>query len=67
MKTKNCILAKRFYLDQSGNTAIEYAIIVTLLAAVLTPIIHGAGIVVSTKLTNTVGGWQVIDSLPPMP
>ncbi len=67
MKTKISISAKRFYLDQSGNTAIEYAIFVTLLAAVLTPIIHGVGIVVSAKLANTVGGWQAIDPLPPMP
>ena len=67
MKTKSCILARRFFLDQSGNSAVDFAIFVTLIAAAITSAIHGVGIVLSAKLANTVDGWQVIDSLPPMP
>ena len=67
MKTKSCILARRLLLDQSGNSAVEYVILVALLAAAITSTVHGVGIVLSAKLAGTVDGWHIIDPLPPMP
>jgi Flp pilus assembly pilin Flp len=67
MKTKSCILARRFFLDQSGNSAVEYAIFVTLIAAAITSTVHGVGIVLSANLANAVDGWHIIDPLSPLP
>jgi Flp pilus assembly pilin Flp len=55
MKTKICILAKRFLLDHSGNSATEYAIIVVLISAAIIPVIHGIGSSLATKLAIAAG------------
>jgi len=67
MKTKSCILARQFFLDQSGNSAVEYAIFITLLAAAITSTVNGVGIVLSAKLAGTVYGWHIFDPFPPLP
>jgi Flp pilus assembly pilin Flp len=67
MKTKSCIVARRFLIDQSGNTAVEYAIFITLLAAAITSTIHGVGIVLSAKLAGIFAAWWILDPLPPLP
>jgi Flp pilus assembly pilin Flp len=55
MKTKICNFARRFFFGQSGNTAIEYAIIATLLAGAIIPTIHGLGSALATKLAIAAG------------
>jgi len=65
MKTKSCILARRFFINQSGNSAVEYAIIVTLLAAALTATIQNVGLALATKLASAagVGAWRILGPL----
>jgi Flp pilus assembly pilin Flp len=48
-------LVKRFISDQLGNTAVEYAIIATLLAGAIIPTIHGIGSALATKLAIAAG------------
>jgi Flp pilus assembly pilin Flp len=55
MTNKYRILSRRFIFDQSGTTAIEYAIIVTLLAAAIIPITHSVGLTIAAKLASTEG------------
>jgi Flp pilus assembly pilin Flp len=55
MKTKICILAKRFLRDHSGNSAVEYAITVVLISAAIIPVINGLGSALATKLAIAAG------------
>ena len=55
MMTKSYIPARPFLLDQSGNTAVEYAIIATLLAGAIIPTIHGLGSALANKLAIAAG------------
>ena len=55
MKTNSWALARRFFLDQSGNTAIEYAITVVLISAAIIPVILGIGLSLAKKLDATAG------------
>jgi Flp pilus assembly pilin Flp len=59
MKTKNYILARRFFLDRSGNTAIEYAIIVSLVAIGFISLIHNIGLGLATKLASAAQGLML--------
>ena len=55
MKTNSWAPAKRFFLDGSGNTAIEYAIIVVLISAAIIPVIQSIGFSLAIKLATTAG------------
>jgi Flp pilus assembly pilin Flp len=55
MTSKYSSLSRRFIFDQSGSTAIEYAIIVSLLAAAIIPITHSVGLTIAAKLASTAG------------
>ena len=55
MKTNGWALARRFFLDHSGNTAVEYAIIAVLISAAIIPVIYGIGLSLAKKLDATAG------------
>ena len=55
MTSKYSNISRRFIFDQSGSAAIEYALIVTLLAAAIIPIIHSVGLTIAAKLASTAG------------
>ena len=54
-KTDSWAPARRFFLDHSGNTAIEYAIIAVLISAAIIPVIQGIGSSLAIKLATTAG------------
>jgi len=48
-------LVKRFIFDQAANTEIEYAILVTMLAGAIVPIVYGVGSALAGKLAAAQG------------
>jgi Flp pilus assembly pilin Flp len=55
MKTNSWAVARRFILDKSGNTAVEYAIIVVLISAAIIPVFFSIGLSLAKKLDATAG------------
>ena len=45
-------LIKKFFNDESGSTAIEYAIIAAGLSIAIVTVVNNLGTAVSTKFTN---------------
>jgi Flp pilus assembly pilin Flp len=54
-------IGEAIFFDQSGNSVVEYAIIVTLVSAAILPIIHDIGLALAIKLASAAGvdAWWV--------
>ena len=66
MTSKYGNLSRRFIFDQSGSTAIEYAITVILISAAIIPVINGLGSALTAKLAFAAGAtFSVIAPLGP--
>ena len=60
-------LVGRFVSNQSGNNAVEYAIIIGVVAAALTSVINGVGLALTAKLASVAGLTLGAEILPPFP
>jgi pilus assembly protein Flp/PilA len=50
-----CMLARRFYADESGTTAIEYALIAAGIAVAIMTTITSLGTVIKVNLWDKIG------------